>query len=171
MNRNSNFMARQTNILLIDDDVAVRQAVGHALTVENYCVVPAANQQEALREFGNRQIDIVLLDLNPQNEDGFETVRSLTDLQPQLPVVAMTARAEQHEPALAARSVGDAAGDDLEQAVRRLGRAFDDAERHGGGAENLREKKREERVDGLAGRIGRETHPPEKPDGTRKARH
>src|SRR2546427_11598926 len=63
-------MTKQTSILLIEDDLMVRQALGQALAVENYHVVPAANRHEALREVGQRQIDIVLLDLNPRGENG-----------------------------------------------------------------------------------------------------
>ena len=94
-------MSRQCNILLIDDDLVVRQSLGQVLTVENFRVVPAQNQQEALREFQSQPIDqpidVVLLDLSPPNESAWDTVRHLTALQPDLPVVAMTARLEQHE--------------------------------------------------------------------------
>jgi DNA-binding response OmpR family regulator len=89
------------NILLIEGDVIVREALGQALASENYRVVHAGNRQEALREFQSQPfdqpIDLVLLDLNPRNENAFETVQRLTALQPDLPVVAMTARLEQHD--------------------------------------------------------------------------
>ena len=42
-------MTKQTNILLIDEDLMVRQALGQALAMENYHVVYAANGHEALR--------------------------------------------------------------------------------------------------------------------------
>jgi DNA-binding response OmpR family regulator len=90
-------MTREIIILLIDDDLMVRQALGHVLAMENYRVVPAANRQEALHEFGKRQIDIVLLDVNPRHENGWETVQHLTAIQPRVPVVGMTARAEQQQ--------------------------------------------------------------------------
>ena len=83
------------SILLIEDDLMVRQALGQALVMEEYHVVPAANLHEALREVGQQPIDIVLLDLNPRSENGRETLERLTALQPHLPVVAMTARPEQ----------------------------------------------------------------------------
>jgi len=88
-------MTKPKSILLIEDDLMVRQALGQALTVENYHVVPAANREEALREIRLHSIDIVLLDLNPRSENGRETLQRLTALQPFLPVVAMTARPEQ----------------------------------------------------------------------------
>ena len=57
--------------------------------------------QEALREFRSQPIDqpidIVILDLNPRNESAWETVQYLTALQPNLPVIAMTARLEEHD--------------------------------------------------------------------------
>jgi CheY-like chemotaxis protein len=79
----------------------VRQALGQVLAVENYRVVCAPNQREALREFNSQPldqpIDLVLLDLNPRNESAWETVQHLTALQPNVPVVAMTARLEQYD--------------------------------------------------------------------------
>ena len=95
-------MTRQRNILLIDDDSMVRQSLGQVLAVENYRVVSVGNHQEALREFQTQSIDVVLLDLNPRNENAWDTVRHLTALQPDLPVVAMTARLEQHDSTIGA---------------------------------------------------------------------
>lgn len=82
----------------------VRQALGQALAAENFEVVLAANRHDALREVGQQPIDIVLLDLNPRTENGWETLQRLTALQPHLPVVAMTARPE-HEPNSRAQAV------------------------------------------------------------------
>src|SRR5947207_11336450 len=79
----------------------VRHALGQALTVENYRVFHARNHQEALNEFqrqpADQPIDIVLLDLNPPNENAWQTVERLNSLQPNLPVIAMTARVEEHD--------------------------------------------------------------------------
>jgi DNA-binding response OmpR family regulator len=72
----------------------VRQALSQALAAEDYRVVSASNQDEALGELirqpTDQPIDIVLLDLHPRNENARETVQRLTDLQPSLPVVGMT---------------------------------------------------------------------------------
>lgn len=99
LGRPTRVMARQRNILLIEGDLMVRQALGQALAVENYRVVSARNQHEALREFNSQPIDqpidVVLLDLNPRNESAWETAERLTALQPDLPVVGMTGRLEE----------------------------------------------------------------------------
>ena len=87
-------MTRQRNILLIEGDLRVRQALGQALAAEDYRVVSARNHHEAIRELirqpTDRPIDIVLLDLNPRTGNAQETVQRLTDLQPSLPILGMT---------------------------------------------------------------------------------
>ena len=87
--------------------MTVRQALGRALTVENYHVVSARNGQEALSEFSRRPadqpFDVVLLDLNPPNENPWMTVKHLAAVQPGLPVVAMTTRVEEHTLTIKAR--------------------------------------------------------------------
>ena len=98
-------MRDRKTILLIEDDHLVSQALGQALAVENFHVVPAANRNEALRQVGQHAFDILLLDLTPRAENGWETLHSLTALQPNLPVVAMTARPEQQQPNSAAHGV------------------------------------------------------------------
>jgi DNA-binding NtrC family response regulator len=83
------------NILLVDDDLIVRQSLEHALTRENFRVFAAANRQEALRGFGENRIDVALLALSPGPESGWDTFQSLRQIQPRLPVVLMTGHAGQ----------------------------------------------------------------------------
>jgi len=83
-------MANKKNILLVDDDFAVRQSLGQALTMENYNVVSASNGLEALREFGNHSIDVVALDLRLGGESGWDILRQLMQIQPRLPVILIT---------------------------------------------------------------------------------
>ena len=67
-----------------------------------------------------------------------------------------------------AGAIGQPAGGNLEDAVRRLCRALDDAERHRAGAEHARQEERQQRIDHLGRRVGDEADPAEQPDGTRK---
>ena len=87
-------MPEKTHVLLVDDDVVVRQSLEQALSVENFLVVSAASAGEALREFGAKKIDIVLLDLNLGTESGWDTLQTLKKLRPRVPVIIMTAHAE-----------------------------------------------------------------------------
>jgi DNA-binding NtrC family response regulator len=84
-------MERQRRILLIDGDVNVRQALGEALTDENYEVALAANGPEAMRHLRPpQQIDAVLLDLHLGPDNGWMVLSHLLRMKPGLPVIVMT---------------------------------------------------------------------------------
>jgi two-component system response regulator MprA len=85
-------MTTKPNILLVDEDLPVRQALERALSVENFQVVFAATGHEAVQRFGEYHIDVLLLGLNSRNDGGWDTVLRLTALKPLLPVIITTAR-------------------------------------------------------------------------------
>ena len=96
-------MIRQANILLVDDDTHVREALGEVLASEDFRVTCAANSSEALRrvqEAGEPAIDVVLLDLILGEENGWQLFHSLSHLKPFLPVVLIgSGRGQQIAPA------------------------------------------------------------------------
>ena len=79
---------------------------------------------------------------------------------------ARDAVAGDHQRPLRRRSIGEAAGDDLEATVDGLGRALDDAERGRARTEDACEEEREEWIDRFGGRVGGEADPAEEPDRT-----
>jgi len=87
-------MIQRPVVLLVDDNASVRQSLTRALSFENFGVVVAANGEEALRGFGENQIDVVLLDQDLGRESGWDTLEQLRKMQPGLPVIIMTARPE-----------------------------------------------------------------------------
>ena len=88
-------MAHKTNILVIDEDLMVRQTLSSVLEDDGFQAFPAANRQEALSHLGSQRMHVLLMDLNPRFENVRETFDCLTALQPNLHVIAMTSRAEQ----------------------------------------------------------------------------
>jgi DNA-binding response OmpR family regulator len=82
-------------ILLLDDDVAIRQMLGRVLTREGYLVIPAATGQQALELSAAAEIDLILLDLNLPGQNGWDVFERLTAKDPLLPIVIITARANQ----------------------------------------------------------------------------
>ena len=89
-------------ILLVDDDPGVRRMLLRVLEEEDYAVVPAADGLEALESATSNAPDLVLLDLNLPHQNGWETFKRLVADNPSLPVIIITARANQLFPALAA---------------------------------------------------------------------
>ncbi len=82
-------------ILLLDDDEAIRQMLGRILTQEGYLVIPAATGQRALELAAATELDLALLDLNLPGQNGWDVFERLTADEPLLPVVIITARANQ----------------------------------------------------------------------------
>lgn len=93
--------AGQKKILLVDDDSAIRKILLRLLTEEGYSVLPAANGVEALEFASVAKFDLVLLDLNMPQKNGWETFEQLALQDPLLPVIVITARPNQLFPALA----------------------------------------------------------------------
>ena len=84
-------------ILLADDDPSVRRMVGRVLETEGYEVVPASTGDEAVSRFLNGPPDLVLLDLNMPEKDGWEAWHLMSSLHPMVPAIVITARPNQYD--------------------------------------------------------------------------
>ncbi len=89
--------ARKRRILLADDDAAVRESLGRVLESEDYEVSLARTGREAVSQFMSAPPDLVLLDLNMPDKDGWEAFDLMERLHPLLPVIVITARPNQYE--------------------------------------------------------------------------
>jgi DNA-binding response OmpR family regulator len=82
-----------SKLLIVDDEVAILEALTDILSVEGYEVATAANGAEGLKRAGEERPDLILLDLMMPVMDGQEMLRRLkesTDLRT-IPVVVMSA--------------------------------------------------------------------------------
>lgn len=79
-------------ILIVDDDDALRAAMALMLERVGMKVCRTASGKEALEEAKNLQPDLVLLDLNLPDENGFDVCEKLRELYPQdfLPILILT---------------------------------------------------------------------------------
>jgi len=90
-------MTMSKTILLADDDPSVRTMVGRVLQMERYEVVPASTGNEAISQFMKGPPDLVLLDLNMPEKDGWEAWRAMSSSHPRVPVIVITARPNQYD--------------------------------------------------------------------------
>jgi two-component system, OmpR family, response regulator MprA len=83
-------------ILVVDDERSVREALRRALELEGYDVELAGNGHEALHKLDERERepDVVVLDVLMPGIDGLEVCRRLRRAGRRLPVLMLTARAE-----------------------------------------------------------------------------
>jgi two-component system response regulator MprA len=97
-------------ILVVDDEAAVRESLRRALALEGYEVELAADGAEALYrlDVGDVHPDAIVLDVLMPNVDGLETARRLRGSGNRIPILMLTARDE-----VEARVAGlDAGADD-----------------------------------------------------------
>jgi two-component system response regulator MprA len=84
----------QVQILVADDDPAVRESLRRSLTFNGYDVVTAVDGPTALTAVDSDHPDLVLLDVNMPHVDGLEVCRRLRASGNDLPVLMLTARVE-----------------------------------------------------------------------------
>jgi two-component system alkaline phosphatase synthesis response regulator PhoP len=79
------------NILVVDDEAAIRYSVSKTLQRVGYTVREAANGEEALEALKGTWFDVVLTDIRMPGIDGVELVRRIKDADPDTVVILMTA--------------------------------------------------------------------------------
>lgn len=77
-------------VLIVDDDASVREGLRVALD-EHYVVLDAPHGRSALGIVRAERVDLVLLDILMPEVDGLEILQELKALEPDLPVIMMTA--------------------------------------------------------------------------------
>jgi len=78
-------------ILIVDDEAPQREMIGGFLKKQGFDVVLAASGQEALEVVRRGPVDLVLTDLRMSQMSGVELLAEVKKLNPEIPVVVMTA--------------------------------------------------------------------------------
>jgi DNA-binding NtrC family response regulator len=84
-------MAIPYQLLIVDDDLAMREMLGSLFREEGYAVQEAASSSEALERCRDTEFDAVLSDIKMPGKSGIELVGELREIRPATPVVLMTA--------------------------------------------------------------------------------
>ena len=81
-------------ILVVDDELAVRESLRRALALEGHDVALAADGREALAGIAQSAPDLVVLDVLMPELDGLEVCRRLRTAGDRTPILMLTARTE-----------------------------------------------------------------------------
>ncbi len=93
------------NILVVDDDEGVRQALCQSLESSGYHVNAVDSGEKALAQVRDTPLDLVILDLVLPKVDGLEVLKSITSIRPEVAVVMITGYASV-ETAIKAMKIG-----------------------------------------------------------------
>jgi two-component system nitrogen regulation response regulator GlnG len=99
-------MIERSNVLLVEDDLSVREALTKVLNAENYEVFSATCCREAIVLGSQSKIDVVLLDLNLGDEDGWDAFEALKASRPELPIIVASAQSDRLSHSSAAHACG-----------------------------------------------------------------
>lgn len=87
-------MSTPLNLLVVDDEIAIRDMLRTTLLAEGYAVQEAASLKEGLALAGNRRIDIFLIDLGLPDGDGIRLIRAIREWTTR-PILVLSARSQE----------------------------------------------------------------------------
>ena len=84
---------KKGTILYVEDNPDNRSLIRRVLEAEDYAIVEAINAKQALDKLENGNIDLVLMDINMPDMDGYTLTAKIKAIQKfsKIPIVAVTA--------------------------------------------------------------------------------
>jgi two-component system, NtrC family, nitrogen regulation response regulator NtrX len=79
-----------SNILIIDDEKAIRKTLTEILSYEGYKIEEAGDGEEGLKKFREKTFDVVLCDIKMPKMDGIEFLDKAREANPDIPVIMIS---------------------------------------------------------------------------------
>jgi DNA-binding NtrC family response regulator len=77
-------------ILIIDDEKAIRKTLSEILSFEGYKLDEAADGEEGLKRFKDKSYDLVLCDIKMPKIDGIEFLQKAGEVNPDIPIIMIS---------------------------------------------------------------------------------
>lgn len=87
----------RTEVLVVEDDVAVRQGIAEGLRLLNYSVREACDGESGLQELRRRMPDLLMSDYLMPGMNGAQFIAAARQIYPQIPVLVATGHADMAE--------------------------------------------------------------------------
>lgn len=85
----------QRKVLIVEDDLAIREALEEAIVRDGHAAVCAGDGAEAVRLFRDGAFDLVLLDIMLPIMSGYDVCRKIREKDRAVPVIMLTAKGEE----------------------------------------------------------------------------
>ncbi len=85
----SNVMHQET-VLIIDDEISIRESLSSFLSDEGYRVLTAENGDVGLDIFFRENVDVVVTDLRMPVKDGIEVMTTIHNYDPDIPMIVVS---------------------------------------------------------------------------------
>src|ERR1043165_1199826 len=83
------------NLLIVDDELSMRQFLTHLLQREGHSIRVAENGKAAMAQLRQQSVDVIISDVKMPDMGGVELLRAARELQPEIEVIMMTAFANE----------------------------------------------------------------------------
>ncbi len=87
----------RTEVLVVEDDIAVRQGIAEGLRLLNYKVREASDGESGLRELRRRMPDLLMSDYLMPGMNGAQFIAAARQINPKIPVLVATGHADMAE--------------------------------------------------------------------------
>lgn len=82
---------KEKKIFFVDDEPAVRKAVGQTLAqLDNCSVLCFADAESCIRAVSRKECDLVITDISMPGTDGLKLLEQIKQIRPKLPVILVT---------------------------------------------------------------------------------
>ncbi len=81
----------KVNVLVVEDDENLREAIADTLEISNYSVETVCDAEQALEWLSHKHCDLVVSDVNMPGLSGYQLMQQIATQWPQVPVLIMTA--------------------------------------------------------------------------------
>ena len=78
------------SILIIDDEKSIRKTLNEILSYEGYKIEEAADGEEGLKKFKEKNFDIVLCDIKMPKLDGIEFLEKAREINDEVPIIIIS---------------------------------------------------------------------------------
>ena len=78
------------DILIIDDEKAIRKTLTEILSFEGYKIDEASDGEEGLKRFRDKSYDVVLCDIKMPKLDGIEFLQKAGEVNPDIPIIMIS---------------------------------------------------------------------------------
>lgn len=79
-----------SNILIIDDEKAIRKTLSEILSYEGYKIDESGDGEEGFRKFKEKEYDVILCDIKMPKMDGIEFLEKAKESNPDIPIIMIS---------------------------------------------------------------------------------
>src|SRR5258708_4778248 len=79
-----------SNILIIDDEKAIRKTLSEILSYEGYKLDEAGDGEEGLKKVKEKEYDVILCDIKMPKMDGIEFLEKAKEANPDIPIIMIS---------------------------------------------------------------------------------